>query len=118
MWRLANVMREFCIYKGYGKTLAKVLLLSKMVKQRLWFDSNAVSKQLPNIGDKLALTLASAGFTTFEKIAATDPRRLEAICGKNPPFGSTLRNNALRLPKPTTTISRDEKNFHIELDIP
>ncbi|XP_062872969.1 probable ATP-dependent DNA helicase HFM1 isoform X2 [Trichomycterus rosablanca] len=75
------------------------VVLAKCFRARLWEDSPYVSKQLDRIGLSLANAMVNAGLTSFSKIEATNPRELELIVNRHPPFGNQIREAVSRLPK-------------------
>ena len=65
----------------------------------MWETSECLTKQLEGIGAVFSQSLAKAGIDSFEKIASADARRIEAIVGRNPPFGHTLKENVNKIPR-------------------
>ena len=57
-----------------------------------------VAKQLPGIGLTFSSALVNAGITSVDKLTGTDPREIEMICSKRPPFGNNLRDAAKLIP--------------------
>ena len=97
--RILNCMRQF--YKDLDdcKGYLITLLISKSLDKGMWPDSCYIIKQLPRIGDKFSRCLHRAGYTSFEKLRQeTNPRIIENICGKNPPFGNIVLDAAKSLP--------------------
>ncbi|XP_072560405.1 probable ATP-dependent DNA helicase HFM1 isoform X2 [Paramormyrops kingsleyae] len=79
--------------------LLNSLILSKCFRARLWENSPFVSKQLEKIGLMLSTAMVNAGLTTFQKIEETNPRELELIVNRHPPFGNQIREAVIHLPK-------------------
>ncbi|KAM9324770.1 putative ATP-dependent DNA helicase HFM1 [Gastrophryne carolinensis] len=79
--------------------LLHALILTKCFRCKLWEDSLHVSKQLDKIGVSLANAMVNAGLTSFEKIENTNPRELELIVNRHPPFGNQIKESVLHLPK-------------------
>ncbi|GFY71630.1 probable ATP-dependent DNA helicase HFM1 [Trichonephila inaurata madagascariensis] len=50
-------------------------------------------------GVTLSTVLVNAGITSFESLGSTNPRELELILNRNPPFGSILVDNVKHLPQ-------------------
>lgn len=48
--------------------------------------------------------LVAAGFTSFSVLAAANPRDIEIACSKTPPFGNSVRNFALNMPRYRSTV--------------
>ncbi|XP_073448129.1 probable ATP-dependent DNA helicase HFM1 [Aquarana catesbeiana] len=74
------------------------LILAKCFRCKLWENSTHVSKQLEKIGVTLANAMVNAGLTSFKKIEDTNPRELELIVNRNPPFGNQIKESVLHLP--------------------
>ncbi|GIY11829.1 probable ATP-dependent DNA helicase HFM1 [Caerostris darwini] len=83
--------------KGFS-VLHHATVLAKCFKARLWENSKHVSRQLDKIGVALSTSLVNAGITSFESVANTNPRELELILNRNPPFGSVLVDSVRHLP--------------------
>ncbi|XP_060602890.1 probable ATP-dependent DNA helicase HFM1 [Ruditapes philippinarum] len=97
--RVTRCLVEFLSQKSQFKCLLSALLLCKSFKARLWEDSKYVSKQLDGIGPTLSTALVNAGLTTFEKLEEKDPREIELIVNRHPPFGNQVKDNIAKLPK-------------------
>uniref|UniRef100_A0A3Q3WGG6 DNA 3'-5' helicase n=1 Tax=Mola mola TaxID=94237 RepID=A0A3Q3WGG6_MOLML len=80
--------------------LLNSLILAKCFRAKLWENSPYVSKQL----DKIAMV--NAGLTTFSKIEQTNPRELELIVNRHPPFGNQIRESVIHLPKYEVTLEQ------------
>ncbi|PWA13974.1 hypothetical protein CCH79_00017037, partial [Gambusia affinis] len=75
------------------------LILAKCFRAKLWENSPFVSKQMEKIGLTLSTAMVNAGLTSFSKIEQTNPRELELILNRHPPFGSQIRESVVHLPK-------------------
>ncbi|KAG7321558.1 hypothetical protein KOW79_014416 [Hemibagrus wyckioides] len=99
--RLSKCLVEFLTQhskKNFSAQLNAVIL-AKCFRAKLWEDSPYVSKQLDRIGVSLANAMVNAGLTSFSKIEATNPRELELIVNRHPPFGNQIKEAVSRLPK-------------------
>ena len=56
------------------------------------------------LGLILSNHLVAAGFTSFSVLAAANPRDIEIACSKTPPFGNSVRNFALNMPRYRCTV--------------
>ena len=119
--RILNCIRQ--VYKDLDDCKGYILtiLMSKSLDKGMWPDSVYIIKQLPRIGDKFSRLLYRAGYTSFEKLREeTNPRVIENICGKNPPFGNIILDSARSLPIINFDFKIDFYNkdiFKIILDI-
>ncbi|XP_055949652.1 probable ATP-dependent DNA helicase HFM1 [Argiope bruennichi] len=97
--RVAQCLAEYLTFdtKGFS-ILYNAVLLAKCFKARLWENSKHVARQLDKIGVTLSTVLVNAGISSFESLANTNPRELELILNRNPPFGSILIDNVKHLP--------------------
>uniref|UniRef100_A0A3B3HZ50 DNA 3'-5' helicase n=1 Tax=Oryzias latipes TaxID=8090 RepID=A0A3B3HZ50_ORYLA len=78
--------------------LLNSIILAKCFQSKLWENSPYVSKQLEKI-QTLSAAMVNAGLTTFTKIEQINPRELELILNRHPPFGNQIRDSVMHLPK-------------------
>ncbi|KAM9845417.1 putative ATP-dependent DNA helicase HFM1 [Aulostomus maculatus] len=106
--RISKCLAEFLSQRS--KTgfcaLLNALILAKCFRAKLWETSPFVSKQLEKIGQTLSTAMVNAGLTTFSKIEQTNPRELELILNRHPPFGNQVREFAIHLPKYEVTLEQ------------
>eukprot|EP00731_Ephydatia_muelleri_P023090 Em0015g673a len=79
--------------------LVMAVTLHKCINARLWENSTYVAKQLDKIGLALSTTLVNAGLTDFSKLVDSNPRELELIMNRHPPFGNQIRDAVAKLPQ-------------------
>ncbi|XP_020606778.1 probable ATP-dependent DNA helicase HFM1 [Orbicella faveolata] len=92
-------LTELQMLKNDFTSLQNSVTLAKCMKARLWENSKFVSKQLEKVGPSLSTMMVNAGLITFKKIEETNPREIEMIVNRHPPFGSQIRESASSLPK-------------------
>uniref|UniRef100_A0A674N2S1 Probable ATP-dependent DNA helicase HFM1 n=1 Tax=Takifugu rubripes TaxID=31033 RepID=A0A674N2S1_TAKRU len=99
--RISRCLSEFLSHgpKTGFSALLNSLILAKCFRAKLWENSPYVSKQLEKIGQTLSTAMVNAGLTTFSKIEQTNPRELELIVNRHPPFGNQIRDSVVHLPK-------------------
>ncbi|XP_049323067.1 probable ATP-dependent DNA helicase HFM1 isoform X2 [Astyanax mexicanus] len=99
--RISKCLAEFLSHHSKQNFSAQLnsLILAKCFRAKLWEDSPYVSKQLDKIGLSLATAMVNAGLTSFSKIEATNPRELELIVNRHPPFGNQIKEAVSKLPK-------------------
>ncbi|XP_062834078.1 probable ATP-dependent DNA helicase HFM1 isoform X2 [Anolis carolinensis] len=98
--RLTKWLSEFLASREYHfLVLLNSLILAKCFKCRLWENSLYVSIQLEKIGVMLSSAMMNAGLTSFKKIEDTNPREIELILNRHPPFGSQIKESVIHLPK-------------------
>ncbi|XP_074859384.1 putative ATP-dependent DNA helicase HFM1 [Carettochelys insculpta] len=85
--------------KNNFSALLNSLILAKCFRCKLWENSLHVSKQLEKIGVTLSNAMVNAGLTSFKKIEDANPRELELILNRHPPFGNQIKESVLHLPK-------------------
>ena len=104
--RIAICLMEFLLSqrKDY-KLCVHGVYLAKCIKARLWEDSRLTMKQLKGIGDKMAQMLVDAGYSDFGSIKKADPRNIEMVLNRAPPFGSHLIDRINRLPSYSLSVS-------------
>lgn len=97
--RIARFMMEYFMQQGKFQIVLNSIILFKCIKTKLWENSKHVSKQLEKIGATLSSALINAGITSFAKMEKTNPRELEMIMNRHPPFGSQVQDAIAALPK-------------------
>uniref|UniRef100_A0A3Q2DRL9 DNA 3'-5' helicase n=1 Tax=Cyprinodon variegatus TaxID=28743 RepID=A0A3Q2DRL9_CYPVA len=99
--RISKCLSEFLIHQakaGFSAVLNS-LILAKCFRAKVWENSPFVSKQIEKIGLTLSTAMVNAGLTSFPKIEQTNPRELELILNRHPPFGNQIRDSVIHLPK-------------------
>ncbi|XP_055957667.1 probable ATP-dependent DNA helicase HFM1 [Patella vulgata] len=107
--RVVKCLLEFLWQRKDYKVLLSAIQLSKCFKQRLWEDSKYVTKQLDKIGTTISLALANAGLISFHKLGETNPREIELIANRHPPFGNQVKEAVSSLPKYELAIEQVKK---------
>ncbi|XP_040912221.1 probable ATP-dependent DNA helicase HFM1 [Toxotes jaculatrix] len=106
--RISRCLSEYLSQRsktGFS-ALLNSLILAKCFRSKLWENSPYVSKQLERIGQTLSAAMVNAGLTTFSKIEQTNPRELELILNRHPPFGNQIRESVTHLPKYEVTLEQ------------
>ncbi|XP_034558917.1 probable ATP-dependent DNA helicase HFM1 isoform X2 [Notolabrus celidotus] len=106
--RISKCLSEFLsqMPKTDLSALLNSLILAKCFRAKLWENSPYVSRQLEKIGSTLSTAMVNAGLTTFSKIEQTNPRELELILNRHPPFGNQIRESVIHLPKYEVTLEQ------------
>eukprot|EP00930_Biecheleria_cincta_P044661 TRINITY_DN3073_c1_g1_i1.p1 TRINITY_DN3073_c1_g1~~TRINITY_DN3073_c1_g1_i1.p1 ORF type:complete len:1373 (-),score=291.65 TRINITY_DN3073_c1_g1_i1:337-4431(-) len=102
---LLRVVAELYEAKREGAALANACLLRTCLHQQIWETSKMHVRQLRNIGDMNAEKLAARSMSTFEQLAAADPRQIELAVGRHAPFGDGLKAELAGLPRPSLTLA-------------
>ncbi|KAK3603692.1 hypothetical protein CHS0354_023298 [Potamilus streckersoni] len=97
--RITRCLVELLWLRQDYKSLLSAVQLTKCFKAHLWEDSKFVAKQFSGIGPTLSNMLVNAGIVSFQKIEETNPRDLELIVNRHPPFGNQIHDMVARLPK-------------------
>ncbi|KFB52503.1 AGAP009060-PA-like protein [Anopheles sinensis] len=99
---------------GCFQAMLNVSRLIQCFQAKLWYDSPFITKQLDQIGPKLARHLADRGKVTFQAVRESDPREIEWILKKQPPVGNDIISFVDSLPQfsieitKTTDAEKDE----------
>ncbi|XP_021346734.1 probable ATP-dependent DNA helicase HFM1 isoform X2 [Mizuhopecten yessoensis] len=104
--RLSRCLMEVLWIRDDYKAFLSAAQLCKAIKAKLWENSKHVAKQLERIGPALSTALVNAGITSFQKIEETNPRDLELIVNRHPPFGNQVRDSVTYLPKYELTMEQ------------
>lgn len=97
--RITRCLTELQMLNNNFMSLQNSVILAKCMRARLWENSKFVSRQLEKVGPSLSAMMVNAGLTTLKKIEETNPREIEMIVNRHPPFGSQIREAASTLPK-------------------
>ncbi|KAK6627517.1 hypothetical protein RUM44_009995 [Polyplax serrata] len=108
--RLTRCLSEFLSKKPHYQSLLNTLLLAKCLHSKLWEDSPFLSRQLDRIGPTLGSLLAACNKTSFEAIERSNPRDLEKVLNRAPPFGNHLLDAVRHLPKYNLTVEMIRTN--------
>ncbi|XP_053673520.1 probable ATP-dependent DNA helicase HFM1 [Anopheles nili] len=94
---------------GCFQALVSVTSLLQSFQTKLWKDSPFLSKQLGQIGSKLARHLADRGKVTFRAIRDADPREIECILKKQPPVGNDIISFVSGLPEFSIELTKTDQ---------
>ncbi|KAE8223277.1 hypothetical protein CF319_g3670 [Tilletia indica] len=103
--RIVKAMFDIFLAKGHGQALQNAFTLLRSINGRSWEGKPAVLRQLEGVGEKTLKILSGAGLLTLGDVAGTDPRRIELLMNRNPPFGDKLVNQAKAYP-----------HFHLDVE--
>uniref|UniRef100_A0A182RWH0 DNA 3'-5' helicase n=1 Tax=Anopheles funestus TaxID=62324 RepID=A0A182RWH0_ANOFN len=93
---------------GSFRALVSVTTLLQCFQTKLWENSPFLTKQLGQIGPRLARHLADRGKVTFQAVRYSDPREIECILKKQPPFGNDIVNFVSGLPEFTIQLKKTD----------
>ncbi|XP_077966042.1 putative ATP-dependent DNA helicase HFM1 [Styela clava] len=97
--RVSRCFMELQFQNTDFNSLLNAAKFSQCIKAKMWDDSPYVCKQLPGIGPVLATALVNGGIRNFEAVGKRNPRELELIVNRHPPFGNQLQDAVRYLPK-------------------
>src|SRR5690606_17702360 len=80
-----------CILEGFVR-------LESSLRGGCWPDSSHLLRQIDKLGKSYTATLAEAGISTFQELSKLDPRKIEYLLGRNPPFGNSILSSLNKLP--------------------
>lgn len=72
---------------GDSISIHSALLLERSLGSKAWDDSPLQMKQIEGIGTVSVRKLVNAGIRCMDDLEASEPHRIEALIGRNPPFG-------------------------------
>ncbi|KAF2689961.1 ATP-dependent DNA helicase MER3 [Lentithecium fluviatile CBS 122367] len=97
--RLIRCIIDCQICLGDSVSINNALMLERSFAARVWDDSPLQMKQIEGIGVVGVRKLANAGVRSIEELDCTDAHRIEAILGRNPPFGMRTLEKLRGFPK-------------------
>ncbi|KAL7770114.1 hypothetical protein CFE70_000047 [Pyrenophora teres f. teres 0-1] len=98
---------------GDSVSIHSALMLERSIGARAWDDSPLQMKQIQSIGVVAVRKLVNAGIKCIEDLEACEPHRIEALIGKNPPYGLKVLENVHSKLAPT----HDGVKIEIRADI-
>lgn len=104
--RVFKGLLEVLLVKKDFSGILNTISLSKSFKWKVWENSDLVTRQLEGIGQTLAQALASGNIKNFSDLLQADPRYIERLLNRHPPFGNKLIETASKLPKFTLKVSQ------------
>ena len=120
--RIIRCLFDFVFSKQNYKLILNTSILAKCIKAKLWENSKYVSRQLTGIGLVMATSFVTSNVTSFDAILNRNPRSLELIVNRQPPFGNTLHDAVKYLPKyqvsirqPTVVKNSKVAEIHLEV---
>ncbi|EDU40828.1 ATP-dependent DNA helicase MER3 [Pyrenophora tritici-repentis Pt-1C-BFP] len=84
---------------GDSVSIHNALMLERSIGARAWDDSPLQMKQVHTIGVVAVRKLVNAGIKCIEDLEDCEAHRIEALLGKNPPYGLKVLENVRTFPK-------------------
>lgn len=84
---------------GDSVSIHSALMLERSIGARAWDDSPLQIKQIETIGVVAVRKLVNAGIKCIEDLEACEPHRIEALVGRNPPYGLSILEKVRSFPK-------------------
>lgn len=102
---------------GDSISIHSALLLERSLGSKAWDDSPLQMKQIEDIGTVTVRKLVNAGIRCMDDLEASEPHRIEALVGRNPPFGLKVLEKVRQFPKLRVSLhvqsSSVSKMFHL-----
>eukprot|EP00057_Strongylocentrotus_purpuratus_P010440 XP_011664914.1 PREDICTED: probable ATP-dependent DNA helicase HFM1 [Strongylocentrotus purpuratus] len=115
--RLTRCLTEYLMTRTEFKALLNALLTSKCIQAKLWENSRYVARQLEKIGPTMSNALVHAGLDSFQKLENKNPRELELIVNRHPPFGNQIVEAVSHLPKYDVSIEQVSKYSPVRAEL-
>lgn len=88
--RLIRCMVDILVHRGDSIATKNTLELARCLAAGAWDDTVLQFKQIPGLGDVAVRKLAAANIKNIDALFNTEPRRVEVILSKHPPYGQEL----------------------------
>ncbi|ENI06937.1 hypothetical protein COCC4DRAFT_191373 [Bipolaris maydis ATCC 48331] len=87
------------IVLGDAVSIHSALMLERSFGAKAWDDSPLQMKQIETLGVVAVRKLVNAGIKSIEDLEGCDPHRIEAVVGRNPPYGLQILEKIKCFPK-------------------
>nr|CCC95972.1 unnamed protein product [Trypanosoma congolense IL3000] len=114
--RVAHFLADFAATQRWFSLMKNSSLIRRCMEQRVWWNG-LVIKQIEGIGEALSKALEQGGIKSFADVLVADPRKLEALCGKHPPFGNDLQQKCSALPHYRLALNHNEETDVVQVVI-
>lgn len=104
--RLLSCMIDCRLEIADAVSVRNALNLRRSIAAKCWENHPGMLKQIPGIGDGSLRTLITAGINDLDELSKTDPRELERIFRRNPPFGNKILHDVHSLPKLSLAVEK------------
>lgn len=84
---------------GDSVSIHSALMLERSLGSRIWDDSPLQMKQIEGVGVVAVRKFVNAGIRSMEDLEACDAHKIEALIGRNPPFGMKILDIVRSFPK-------------------
>lgn len=108
--KLLQCTIDCMIERRDATSVVAALSLRAALGAKCWADTASVLKQLNGVGDKTLITLISNGIDSFDKLGAADPRDLECMFRRNPPFGNVMLKDLESFPRYKCQLEQQSQN--------
>ncbi|XP_071476850.1 probable ATP-dependent DNA helicase HFM1 [Diadema antillarum] len=104
--RLTRCLTEYLMTRTEFQSLLSAVIAAKCTQARLWESSKHVARQLDKIGPAMSTALVNAGLVSFQALEKKNPREIELILNRHPPFGNQIVEAIQHLPKYDVSIEQ------------
>lgn len=103
------------IHSGDSVSIHSAMMLERSLGARAWDDSPLQLKQIEGIGIIAVRKFANVGIRCMDDLRVAEPHRVEAIMGRNPPFGLKTIEKARQFPKLRVSLNTQSSSVSVEL---
>ncbi|PWN52030.1 P-loop containing nucleoside triphosphate hydrolase protein [Violaceomyces palustris] len=97
--RIAKAVMDIALERRDGAMFKSAFDLCRSLNGKAWDSTPIVLKQIEGIGEKSVKILAAGGILSLSDVAQCDPRRIELLLSRQPPFGNMVVTSARSLPQ-------------------
>jgi ATP-dependent DNA helicase HFM1/MER3 len=106
---------QLCL--GDSVSIHSALMLERSLGARVWDDSPLQMKQIESIGVVSVRKFVNADIRSIEDLEACDAHRIEALLGRNPPFGMKVLETVKGFPKLRVSLNVQTSSASLALPI-
>ena len=106
---------QLCL--GDSVSIHSALMLERSLGARVWDDSPLQMKQIDSIGVIGVRKFVNAGVRSIEDLEVCDAHRIEALLGRNPPYGMKVLETVKAFPKLRVSLNVQTSSVRLAVSV-
>eukprot|EP00755_Sulcionema_specki_P040089 Sspe_Gene.114053::Locus_99141_Transcript_1_1_Confidence_1.000_Length_2521::g.114053::m.114053/K15271/HFM1, MER3; ATP-dependent DNA helicase HFM1/MER3 len=112
--RVLRCFTEFATDKGMYSAVKQSMVLNRCLARKMWDNEMYLLKQVDGIRSGAAQDLMNMGVRTVKDLAHAEAPKIEALAGRPPPFGITVKDVCTNIAAYNLSVTSGEGNGVLE----